>query len=86
MRRHSVLGSRGLSTLPASHERLKLYLICYGVYRFVTEYIRPEPASYGGLTYYQWVAMLLIGGLSIHWLIDARLKRRRLTGLTGFTG
>ena len=25
------------------HQRLKLYLIAYGVYRFLTEYIRPEP-------------------------------------------
>jgi prolipoprotein diacylglyceryltransferase len=53
-----------------------LYLIAYGIYRFATEYLRPEPADYLGFTFYQWVALLLILGMSVHWLIDAKLKRR----------
>ena len=52
---------------------LKLYLIAYGAYRFLTEFIRPEPAWLMGLTYYQWVALLLIGGLAIQWFFDRRL-------------
>lgn len=54
--------------------RLKLYLIAYGVYRFLTEFIRPEPIWWLGLTFYQWVALVLIAGLSIQWLHDRRLS------------
>jgi len=54
-------------------QRLKLYLIAYGAYRFLTEFIRPEPAWWLGLTYYQWVSLLLIGGLAIQWFFDRRL-------------
>jgi prolipoprotein diacylglyceryltransferase len=52
---------------------LKLYLIAYGVYRFLTEFIRPEPAEWLGLTFYQGVAVVLIVGLSAQWLADHRL-------------
>jgi prolipoprotein diacylglyceryltransferase len=51
-------------------QRLKLYLIAYGVFRFATEYIRPEPAGWLGLTFYQWVALGLIVGLSVQWWVD----------------
>lgn len=54
-------------------QRLKLYLIAYGSYRFLTEFIRPEPAWWLALTYYQWIALLLIGGLSLQWQFDRRL-------------
>jgi phosphatidylglycerol---prolipoprotein diacylglyceryl transferase len=53
-------------------QRLKLYLICYGVYRFLTEYIRPELRDYAGLTFYQWAAVLLVVGLGVQWLADRR--------------
>jgi phosphatidylglycerol:prolipoprotein diacylglycerol transferase len=57
-------------------QRLKLYLIAYCVYRFVTEWIRPEPAGLVGLTTYQIVvtifAMVLIG----QWIWDSRRHRR----------
>jgi len=52
------------------YQRLKLYLIAYGVYRFATEFIRPEPAMELGLTFYQWVALGLVLGLSIQWQMD----------------
>jgi len=55
------------------YQRLKLYLIAYGTYRFFTEFIRPEPAWWHGLTFYQWAALILIAGMTIHWLVDARL-------------
>jgi len=58
------------------YQRLKLYLIAYGIYRFCTEFIRPEPADYAGLTFYQWAALVLVLGMTIHWLIDARLKQQ----------
>jgi prolipoprotein diacylglyceryltransferase len=54
-------------------QRLKLYLIAYGAFRFLTEFIRPEPAAWLGLTFYQWVAAVLVVGLSAQWLADRRL-------------
>ena len=51
--------------------RLKLYLICYGIYRFATEYLRPEPRDYVGLTLYQWIAIVLIVSLSLQWFYHA---------------
>jgi phosphatidylglycerol:prolipoprotein diacylglycerol transferase len=55
-----------------ARQRLKLYLIAYGVYRFATEYIRPEPAWWLGLTFYQWAAAALAVGLAVQWWIDRR--------------
>jgi prolipoprotein diacylglyceryltransferase len=51
-------------------QRLKLYLIAYGVYRFLTEYLRPEPVWWLGLTFYQWAALVLALGLALQWLAD----------------
>ncbi len=39
--------------------RLKVYLLCYLAYRFVTEWIRPEPVTSIGLTTYQIACLLL---------------------------
>jgi prolipoprotein diacylglyceryltransferase len=49
---------------------LQLYLIAYGVYRFATEYIRPEPADLLGLTFYQWVSVVLVVGLALQWALE----------------
>lgn len=54
-------------------QRLKLYLIAYGVYRFLTEYLRPEPVWWLGLTFYQWAAATLAVGMVVQWLVDRRL-------------
>jgi phosphatidylglycerol:prolipoprotein diacylglycerol transferase len=51
-------------------QRLKFYLISYCVYRFMTEFIRPEPIWWLGLTFYQWVSVALAGGLTIQWYVD----------------
>jgi prolipoprotein diacylglyceryltransferase len=56
--------------LPRQH--IKVYLIAYGVYRVLTEFIRPEPAVWLGLTFYQWVSLALIVGLSAQWAWDRR--------------
>lgn len=53
-------------------QRLKLYLIAYGVYRFLTEYLRPEPAWWLGLTFYQWAALALAAGMIAQWLTERR--------------
>ncbi len=54
------------------YQRLKFYLIAYGVYRFLTEFIRPEEVYALGLTYYQWVVMFMVAGLAAQWWYDAR--------------
>ncbi len=53
-----------------ARQRLKLYLISYGLYRFATEHIRPEPPWWLGLTFYQWAALALAAGLAVQWWID----------------
>ncbi len=58
-------------------QHLKLYLISYAVYRFLTEYLRPEPAGLLGLTFYQWVSVAMIAGLAVQWAVDA--PRRPVT-------
>jgi uncharacterized radical SAM superfamily Fe-S cluster-containing enzyme/prolipoprotein diacylglyceryltransferase len=39
---------------------IRLYFIAYFVYRFATEFIRPEPELWLGLTGYQWASLLLV--------------------------
>jgi prolipoprotein diacylglyceryltransferase len=58
------------------YQLLKLYLIAYGIYRFFTEMIRPEPANWWGLTFYQVVSLLMVIGLALQLLADERRKRR----------
>jgi phosphatidylglycerol:prolipoprotein diacylglycerol transferase len=58
------------------YQRLKLYLICYCVYRFLTEFIRPESIWWAGLTFYQWAAIVLAAGLAVQWAWDSRLAAR----------
>jgi prolipoprotein diacylglyceryltransferase len=57
------------------HQHLKLYLIAYGLFRFLTEFIRPEPRDYLGLTLYQLVMLGMIAGLAVQWWWDARRQR-----------
>ena len=53
------------------NQRLKLYLIAYGAYRFLTEFIRPEPVYALKLTYFQWVATVMVIGLTLQWRYDS---------------
>ncbi len=46
--------------------QVKLYILVYALYRFFSEWIRPEARLYGGMTGYQ-IASLLIAGL-MAWL------------------
>lgn len=50
----------------------KLYLLLYCTFRFATEFIRPEPRIWGGLTGYQWVALALVPVFVFLWWRDAR--------------
>jgi prolipoprotein diacylglyceryltransferase len=58
--------SSGTFCRPAlRYQRLKLYLIAYGAYRFVTEFIRPEAAWHLGVTAYQWWALVFMTALTV---------------------
>jgi phosphatidylglycerol:prolipoprotein diacylglycerol transferase len=57
---------------------IKLYIIVYMGYRFATEFIRPEARLLGGLTGYQWTALVMAGLFAWLWWRDARALRRRV--------
>jgi phosphatidylglycerol:prolipoprotein diacylglycerol transferase len=51
---------------------IKLYIITYLIYRFVTEFLRPEPQIFAGLTGYQWATIALVPVFVGLWARDAR--------------
>jgi phosphatidylglycerol:prolipoprotein diacylglycerol transferase len=51
---------------------IKLYILCYLAYRFVSEFIRPEARIFSGLTGYQWGALALAPVFIWLWIVDAR--------------
>ena len=51
---------------------IKLYFIGYLAFRFCSEWIRPEPQFWWGLSVYQWAAALLIPVFVGLWVLDAR--------------
>jgi phosphatidylglycerol---prolipoprotein diacylglyceryl transferase len=53
-------------------QRLKLFLIAYGVYRLATEFIRPEPVWLWGMTFYQAACAVMIVALLAQWFVDRR--------------
>jgi prolipoprotein diacylglyceryltransferase len=54
---------------------IKLYLISYAVYRFVSETVRPEPRVLWDLTAYQWFSLAIILGFAMLWYRDRDLGR-----------
>lgn len=54
---------------------IKLYILSYVVYRFFTEMIRPEARLAGGLTGYQWAALVIAALFTWLWIRDARAVR-----------
>lgn len=66
------LQSRGLFR----GQLIKLYIIAYAVYRFATEFIRPEPRVWLGLTGYQWSALVIIPLFALLWWRDAKQLAR----------
>jgi phosphatidylglycerol:prolipoprotein diacylglycerol transferase len=67
-----VLQRRGLFR----GQLIKLYFIAYFVYRFATEFIRPEPRLWLDLTGYQWAALALVPLFVVLWAHDARASVR----------
>ncbi len=60
------LKRRGLFHL----QRIKLYILAYLAFRFVTEFLRPEPVVLLGLTSYQWAALGLAPVFLFLWARD----------------
>ena len=68
-----ILQQRGLFR----GQLVKLYILAYLGYRFLTEFIRPEPRVLVGLTGYQWAAVCLAPLFVWLWCRDARSFTRR---------
>jgi len=64
-------------------QRFKLYVLSYLVYRFATEWIRPEPVMAEGLTGYQWACLGLIPPFLALWWVDARQLRSKRAAIGG---
>ena len=71
------LGSRDLFV----GNRIKLYLIAYAVYRFFTEWLRPEAQIYRGFTGYQLASLMIIVLFSWLWVRDASQQREEIPPL-----
>ena len=62
---------------------VKLYILSYAAYRFATEFIRPEPRIWCGLTGYQWAVLALVPVFAWLWIRDARVQQATASpGLT----
>jgi phosphatidylglycerol:prolipoprotein diacylglycerol transferase len=57
---------------------IKLYIMSYLVYRFASEWIRPEARLAAGLTGYQWATLVLLPFFAWLWWRDAREQRDAL--------
>jgi phosphatidylglycerol:prolipoprotein diacylglycerol transferase len=57
---------------------IKLYILAYLVYRFATEFIRPEAKLWGGLTGYQWACLALAPVFVGLWARDARMMAKSM--------
>lgn len=58
---------------------IKLYILTYLGYRFLTEFLRPELRLWGGLTAYQWGALALAPIFLVLWRLDRVAARRDVT-------
>lgn len=57
---------------------IKLYIIAYFVYRFGSEFIRPEPELALGWTFYQWSSVVFVPVFVVLWVRDRSLPEFRL--------
>jgi phosphatidylglycerol:prolipoprotein diacylglycerol transferase len=64
-----MLRERGLLRF----QLMKLYIILYLFYRFATEFIRPEPRLWQGLTGYQVLALAMLPLFAFLWRADERI-------------
>lgn len=59
---------------------IKAYIIAYAVYRFGSEFLRPEARFVGNLTAYQWASVVLALGFIWLWRHDARQLQSQTSG------
>ena len=57
---------------------IKLYIMSYVVYRFLTEFIRPETRLWGNLTGYQWATIVMLVLFVWLWIRDSRSSNQVL--------
>lgn len=55
---------------------VKLYILAYLGYRFLSEFLRPEPEFYAGLTAYQWACLALAPIFLALWWWDHKTMKR----------
>jgi len=57
-----------------------LYLVAYGLFRFVTEYLRVTPKVFGGWSAYQWFSLALIaaGASALYLRRNSRTAQREI--------
>lgn len=55
---------------------IKLYIITYLIYRFLTEFLRPEPVIFAGLTGYQCASLALVPVFVGLWIKDTSSRVR----------
>jgi len=73
----AILWLRRTKRLPGQH--FHLYLIAYGVFRFLHEFLRDEPRIVGSLTGYQFASLaVLILGLARYLSRSRRLRERAI--------
>jgi phosphatidylglycerol:prolipoprotein diacylglycerol transferase len=53
---------------------IKFYILCYVLYRFMSEFVRPEVKLWGDLTGYQWASILIFGLFVWLWIRDSTLR------------
>lgn len=59
---------RGRGLFPG--QLIKLYIIAYALYRFASEFLRPEPRLWLGLSAYQWAALAIVPLFAALWHRD----------------
>jgi len=52
---------------------MPLYLVAYSIYRFSSEFVRPEPRLAAGLTFYQWSSIVI--GAAFLVILVVRLRK-----------
>jgi len=62
---------------------IKFYFLAYFVFRFLTEFLRPEIHWAGGLSAYQWAIVLLVPIFIGLWYLDVNRLQSRQTGNVG---
>jgi len=62
---------------------IKFYFLAYFVFRFLTEFLRPEIHWAGGLSAYQWAIVLLVPIFIGLWYRDVNRLQSRQTGNVG---